>query len=308
MPSNHISCYLCAVNITYYYKKMKHLFSTLAIAISMAFGLQGQTWHPDLVIKLWPNGAPTDNGETEPEKDYGTHYEHPSDPDISVYLPEHPCGLAVLAIPGGGYSGVWYGHEGHLPAAWYKEQGIVYAVLKYRLPNAHPQVPLEDVQQAMRIMREHSDEWNIHKLGVQGCSAGGHLASTAATHYRKPADRPDFQILFYPVITLDPAYTHFWSSHFLLGDNPPAQLVQSYSNELQVTADTPPAFILASSDDDLVPVRNSIEYYNALVAHGVSATMHLYPVGGHGWCWRDNFLYKPQYVSELGQWLRTFLP
>ena len=109
---------------------MKHLFSTLAISICMAFGLHAQTYQPDLVIKLWPNGAPTDNGDMEPEKDFGTHYEHTQDPDISVYLPEHPCGLAVLAIPGGGYSGVWYNHEGHLPAAWYNEQGIVYAVLK----------------------------------------------------------------------------------------------------------------------------------------------------------------------------------
>ena len=130
---------------------MKHLFSTIAISICMAFGLHAQTYQPDLVIKLWPNGAPTDNGDTEPEKDFGTHYEHTQDPDISVYLPDHPCGLAVLAIPGGGYSGVWYNHEGHLPAAWYNEQGIVYAVLKYRLPNAHPEVPLDDVQQAMRI-------------------------------------------------------------------------------------------------------------------------------------------------------------
>lgn len=287
---------------------MKHLFSTIAISICIAFGLHAQTYQPDLVIKLWPNGAPTDNGDTEPEKDFGTHYEHTQDPDISVYLPDHPCGLAVLAIPGGGYSGVWYNHEGHLPAAWYNEQGIVYAVLKYRLPNAHPEVPLDDVQQAMRILREHSSEWNIQKLGVQGCSAGGHLASTAATHYTSPDVRPDFQILFYPVISLDPSFTHYWSSHFLLGDKPSKKLVQQYSNELQVTQDTPPAFILASSDDGLVPVRNSIEYYNALVAHGVSVTMHLYPVGGHGWCWRDNFRYKPQYVSELGQWLRTLLP
>lgn len=289
-------------------KTMKLRLVSLLLALCSALVLHSQTVHPDLTIGLWPDGAPTSNGDMEPEKDYGTHFEHTSDPNISVYLPEHPCGLAVLAIPGGGYSSVWYNHEGHLPADWYNSQGITYAVLKYRLPNGHPEVPLDDVQQAMRIMRQHSAEWGFEKLGVQGCSAGGHLAATAATHYTDPADRPDFQILFYPVISLDPSYTHAPSSQFLLGDKPSKKLLQLYCNELQVTADTPPAFILASTDDGLVPVRNSIEYCNALTAHGVSSTMHLYPVGGHGWCWRDNFPYKTQYVSELGRWLRTLMP
>jgi len=285
------------------------LTSLILTALSAIFCLQAQTLQPDLVVKLWPDGAPTSNGDMEPERDFGTHYEHTQDPDLSVYLPAHPCGLAVLAIPGGGYSSVWYSHEGHLPAAWYLEQGITYAVLKYRLPNGHSEVPLDDVQQAMRIMRSHSSQWGgYQKLGVQGCSAGGHLASTAATHYVDAATRPDFQILFYPVISLDPAFTHAPSSHFLLGDKPSKKLLQQFCNERQVTDDTPPAFILASSDDGLVPVRNSIEYYNALVAHGVSASMHLYPVGGHGWCWRDGFPYKAQYVSELGRWLRTLMP
>lgn len=287
---------------------MKHRLLSLALAILSALGCHAQTVHPDLVIRLWPNGAPTNNGEAGPQQDFGTHCNHVTDPDLSVYLPEHPCGLAVLACPGGGYTDVWYNHEGHLPAQWYLSQGITYAVLKYRLPNGHREVPLDDVQQAMHIMRQHSSEWGFQKLGVQGCSAGGHLAAMASTHYTSAENRPDFQILFYPVITLDPTYTHDGTLHGLLGDKPSKKLIEQFSNEKQVTADTPPAFILASTDDGLVPVRNSIEYCNALTAHGVSATMHLYPVGGHGWCWRDNFAYKQQYVSELGRWLRTLMP
>lgn len=287
---------------------MKRILISLSLVLSLLFCTQAQTIQPDFVIPLWPDGAPTDNGETGPEQDLGSHYTNVTDPDLTVYLPQHPCGLAVLAIPGGGYSSVWYNHEGHQPAAWYNEQGIVYAVLKYRLPNGHPEVPLDDVHRAMRIMRSHSSEWNIQRLGVQGCSAGGHLAATAATHYSDAELRPDFQILFYPVISLDETFTHSYSRLFLLGEKPSKKLVEQYCCERQVTADTPPAFILASSDDTTVPIRNSIEYYNALVAHGVSATMHIYPTGSHGWCWRDNFRYKPQYQSELQQWLRTLLP
>ena len=193
-------------------------------------------------------------------------------------------------------------------AEWYTNQGIVYAVLKYRLPNGHKEVPLDDVQQAMHIMRSHKSDWNVQCLGVQGCSAGGHLAAMASTHYTNEENRPDFQILFYPVITLDPAYTHDITSNSLLGEHPSRKLIEQYSNEKQVTPQTPPAFILASTDDGLVPVRNSVEYYNALVANGVSATMHLYPEGGHGWCWKDSFRYKPQYLSELAQWLHTLMP
>lgn len=281
----------------------------LATLLAACLGLSAQTLpQPDEVIHLWPNGAPTSNGLTGDEVDYGDHCSNVTDPTLSVFLPDHPCGLAVLACPGGGYQDVWYSHEGHQLAAWYNAQGIVYAVLKYRLPNGHREVPLDDVQQAMKLLREHKREWNIGQLGIQGCSAGGHLAAMASTHYTTAENRPDFQILFYPVITLDPSYTHDGTLHNLLGEKPSRKLIAAYSNEQCVTTDTPPAFILASTDDGLVPVRNSVEYYNALLAHGVQATMHLYPEGGHGWCWRDTFRYKPQYCDELAAWLRTLMP
>lgn len=279
-----------------------------AISLNALIGFAQTAPVADLEIHLWPNGTPTDNGLSGEEADYGDYCTNVTDPTISIYLPEHPCGLAVLACPGGGYQDVWYRHEGKLLADWYNSQGIVYAVLKYRLPNGHKEVPLDDVQQAMHILRENNKVWNIQKLGIQGCSAGGHLAAMASTHYISSENRPDFQILFYPVITLDPAFTHDGTLHNLLGENPSKKLIDKYSNEKCVTSQTPPAFIIASTDDGLVPVRNSIEYYNALVKNGVEATMHLYPQGGHGWCWKDSFPYKPQYCSELAAWLHAMMP
>lgn len=189
-------------------------------------------------------------------------------------------------------------------AQWYLNQGITYAVLKYRLPNSHHQVPLEDVHQAMHLMRQHAQQWGFSKLGIQGCSAGGHLASTAATHFTNAENRPDFQILFYPVITMDAAFTHQGSRENLLGKNPSQQLVDLYSNEKQVTKQTPPAFIMHSANDDIVPLRNSLEYCQALTDKGVSAVMHIYPDGGHGWCYHEWFVWKDLYKAELAEWLR----
>ena len=153
-------------------------------------------------------------------------------------------------------------------------------------------------------MRQHATEWNIRKLGIMGASAGGHLASTVATHFTDNETRPDFQILFYPVITMDLSYTHKGSHDNLLGKNASKELEDKYSNEKQVTAQTPQAFIMHSSDDHAVPVANSINYYLALVKNNVSATLHTYPIGGHGWGFRDSFLYKRQWTGELEKWLR----
>lgn len=252
---------------------------------------------------LWPNGAPNSNGENGPEQANPMFVTNVVDPVMTVYLPEHPKGLAVLACPGGSYLQVWQGTEGHNRAQWYTDQGIVYAVLKYRLPNAHCDVPLSDVHQAMHILREHQQEYGFRKLGIQGCSAGGHLASTAATHFTCAANRPDFQILFYPVISFNPEFTHMLSRESLIGKDASAEQVQLYSNELQVNAQTPPAFITASTDDGLVPVQNSVAYYNALLANGVSATMLLYPVGGHGWFGNDKFPYSQNWLDALHVWL-----
>jgi len=259
---------------------------------------------PDLVINLWPNGAPTSNYITAEEYDYGNHVTNVTKPTLSIFLPDGPCnGLAVLACPGGGYVDVWDKTEGFSMADWYNEMGIVYAILKYRTPNGHKEVPLDDVQEAMRILRSHADEYGFKKLGIQGCSAGGHLAAMASTHYTNETNRPDFSILFYPVITLDPSYTHMGTLHYLLGDNAPKELIDQYSNEKCVTPDTPPAFIMHSTDDGAVPVRNSIEYYNALLKNDVKYTsMYIMPVGGHGWCDHE-FEYMYAWREALKTWI-----
>ena len=221
---------------------------------------------------------------------------------LTIYLAKKPNGQAIVACPGGGYAGIATTHEGHDMAAWFNTQGITYAVLHYRMPYGKHEIPLSDAHQAIRYMRKNAEKWGIEQLGIMGSSAGGHLASTAATHFTEET-RPDFQILFYPVVTMTD-YTHQGSKDNLLGKNPSEELVKLYSNELQVTEQTPPAFIMHSSNDDAVPVLNSINYYLALCKHGVWSSMHLYPVGGHGWGYNESFPYKTQWKDELEKWLR----
>ena len=221
---------------------------------------------------------------------------------LTIYLAKKPNGQAIVACPGGGYAGIATTHEGHDMATWFNTQGITYAVLHYRMPYGKHEIPLSDAHQAIRYMRKNAEKWGIEQLGIMGSSAGGHLASTAATHFDAET-RPDFQILFYPVVTMTD-YTHQGSKDNLLGKNPSEELVKLYSNELQVTEQTPPAFIMHSSNDDAVPVLNSINYYLALCKHGVWSSMHLYPIGGHGWGYNESFPYKAQWKNELEKWLR----
>ena len=255
-------------------------------------------------FNVWPDGAPNTNGleanEDEKKKDFPSKIVTPT---LTVHVANKPNGKAILCCPGGGYSIVAMNHEGNDMAAWFNAQGITFAVLKYRMPNGHDEVPLSDALQAMRIMCQHSEEWKISKIGVMGASAGGHLASTAATHYTEDS-RPDFQVLFYPVISMQADITHRGSRENLIGKNPTEELVNLYSNELQVNEQTPPAFILHSSDDGGVPVENSIRYYQALVKNRVPVSLHCYPVGGHGWGYRDSFPYKHEWKGELEKWLR----
>lgn len=279
---------------------MKHY---LIIAL-LCFACNALAQTKQYVFHLWPDGAPNTNEVTEPEEYNGRFAINITDPVLTVFVPEHCNGLAIITCPGGSYCQVWQGTEGLNLADWYNQQGIVYAVLKYRLPNGgHKDVPLSDVHQAMKIMKDHQAEYGFTKLGIQGCSAGGHLASTAATHYTTAAERPDFQILFYPVISFDPEFTHFPTRESLIGKDAPQYLVDLYSNERQVTSDTPTAFIVASTNDGLVPVRNSVEYYNALLKHKVSATMCLFPTGDHGWFGNTEFSYCPVWRHALSVWL-----
>ena len=224
---------------------------------------------------------------------------------LTIYPASKPNGQAIIACPGGGYAGIATTHEGHDMAAWFNTQGITYAVLHYRMPYGNHEIPLSDAHQAIRYMRKHADQWNIRQVGIMGSSAGGHLASTAATHFDAET-RPDFQILFYPVITMG-EYTHQGSKNLLLGKNPSEELVKLYSNELQVNEQTPPAFIMHSSDDKAVPVQNSINYCLAMCKYNVPVSMHFYPVGGHGWGYNESFPYKPQWKNEMEKWLKELL-
>lgn len=217
--------------------------------------------------------------------------------------------MAIIMCPGGGYSGLAMNHEGHDMASWFNTQGITYAVLKYRMPNGHNEVPLSDAEQAIRMVREHAAEWSVNpqRVGIMGASAGGHLAASLATLYSSDNTRPDFQILFYPVISMQKGVTHGGSRKNLLGENPSQELEQKYSLERQVSPRTPQAFIMLSSDDDAVPPINGIGYFLALRDHKVPASLHAYPTGGHGWGFRDNFTYKRQWTEELEKWLRDGL-
>ena len=225
---------------------------------------------------------------------------------LTIYPAKKPNGQAIIACPGGGYAGVATTHEGHDMATWFNTQGITYAVLHYRMPYGKHEIPLSDAHQAIRYLRKNAGQYGIKQLGIMGSSAGGHLASTAATHFDAET-RPDFQILFYPVVTMT-EYTHQGSKDNLLGKNPSEELVKLYSNELQVTEQTPPAFIMHSSDDTVVPVQNTLDYYLSLCKHGVPASVHFYPIGGHGWGYNESFPYKAQWKDEMEKWLREILP
>lgn len=240
-------------------------------------------------------------------KDEGTN--NPGDqPSVKVYLPVKSKGGAVIACPGGGYSYEELKKEGSAFAPWFNEQGIALIVLKYSLPDGKPELPLADAEQAMRLVRMNADKWGINKekIGIIGCSAGGHLASTLATHFHADS-RPAFQILVYPVITMNKTFTHAGSRNKLLGSNPSDKMVKLYSNELQVTGQTPPAFIVLSHDDKTVPSPNSVQYYLALQKNGIPAELHIYPTGGHGWAYNEHFKYQTEWLMELKRWLTDTL-
>lgn len=223
-----------------------------------------------------------------------------SNPEIEVFLPAagKATGTAVLIMPGGGYGKVCIHHEGYDLARWFAERGVAGIVLKYRLPSDELMIdksigPLQDAQEAMRLIRSNAKKWKIdsQKVGVMGFSAGGHLASTLSTHYKenvyesqyKTSARPDFSILIYPVISFDEGITHMGSRISLIGNAPDSATVKRFSNEIQVTKDTPPAFLVHSADDKAVPVMNSIKYFEALQQHQVPAELHIYQRGGHGY-------------------------
>ncbi len=243
------------------------------------------------VIPLWERGAPGALGDGPGDR-----------PSITVYPPYPPAptgrasGTAVIIAPGGGYQSLAITHEGVQVANWFNAMGATAFVLQYRLgPRYRHPIQLHDAQRAIRLVRTRAKEWNlaVDRIGIMGFSAGGHLAATAATHYdagdpqaSDPIDRtgsrPDFLILAYPVISFDSAITHQGSKRNLLGDNPDPALVEDLSNELRVTAQTPPTFLFHTTNDPAVPVENSVAFYRALSRAKVSAEMHLFENGPHG--------------------------
>lgn len=257
-------------------------------------------------IDLWQDGLPNSNGidKTQPYDDAKQNFK----PSIRVFLPDanKATGRAVVCCPGGGYSHLATDHEGYDWASFFNDRGIALIVLKYRMPHANTDVPISDAKEALRVVRENAEKWNINpkKVGIMGSSAGGHLATTVATH-SDTLTAPAFQILFYPVVTFDYKYTHKGSRHGLIGENAPQEMVDLYSNEKQVTANTPPAIMLLSDDDRVVPSQNSVNYYLALKRHGIKAAMHIYPSGGHGWGCRENFKYHNEMLADLSAWLET---
>lgn len=266
------------------------------------------------IINLYPGDVP--NSKPSAIKEVGgAMFRGVTQPTLEIFLPEKEkaTGAAVIIIPGGGYSVVVYQGEGIGSAKEFVKNGIAAFVLKYRLPNDTTMIdkkigPLQDAQQAIRIVRENAVKWGIDpsKIGIIGFSAGGHLASTAATHFEKPviennniSVRPDFQIVVYPVISMQDNLTHVDSRTNLLGKNSSQEMIDEFSNELQVTEKTPPAYITHAADDKLVDVDNSIKYFEVLRHHNVSVEMLIYPKGGHGFIFRH-----PGWMEPLFKWLK----
>lgn len=260
-------------------------------------------------ILLYPNGPKDSNGITEAETlqraDFVTKI---SEPRMYFYpaLKEKATGAAVLICPGGGYSGVSVVKEGEEIAKWFNDLGVTAFVLYYRMPNGHSKIPLEDAQTALKIIKNSAQKWNLdkNKIGIMGFSAGGHLASTVGTHFKSTLQRPDFMILAYPVVTMNKDSTHMGSRVNLIGKNPTEKMVKLYSNELQVTKNTPPTFIVHAIDDKTVPIFNSKQLLKALKDKGVPAELHTFEVGGHGFGMRTRGIPVDYWPDLLKEWLK----
>ncbi len=237
-------------------------------------------------ILLWPNGAPGAQGTAPADK-----------PTLTVYLPaQNPTHTGIVICPGGGYQMLAVDVEGTNVAKWLNERGVAAFILTYRLgPRYHHPVELMDAQRAIRYVRSHAaeDGLDAHHIGIWGSSAGGHLASTAGTHFdagnpdatdpiEHVSSRPDFMVLAYPVISMEEGITHIGSMHNLLGEQPNPMLQNELSNELQVTPKTPPAFLFSTTNDETVKVMNTVLFYEALLRAGVAAEMHIFEQGEHG--------------------------
>jgi acetyl esterase/lipase len=304
-------------------KPTKLLISILCFIIFMS-GSNAQ----NTVLKVWPDGIPGSiKNDSYLEKSTVTNdrvllIAKVTDPSITVFLPavEKATGTAVLICPGGGYGFLAFDHEGIAIARWLNDNGIAGIILKYRLPSDlimkdKTVGPLQDAQEAIRIIRRNAAAWKIDpgKIGVIGFSAGGHLASTLSTHFAEKvydlkdttSARPDFSLLIYPVITLDSTFTHMGSRKNLIGGNPSDITVKHFSNELCITEKTPPAFLVHSADDKDVPVKNSISYFEGLVKYHIKAELHVFQKGGHGYGLAINRGTESAWPDLCIRWIKT---
>lgn len=273
------------------------------------------------IISLYKGDIPNSKQSNIIEKENSGMFLGVTKPTLEVFLPEKEkaTGTAVIICPGGGYGVVVYQAEGIKTAKEFAKNGIAAFVLKYRIPNDSTMIdkkigPFQDAQQAFRIVRENAAIWNvdIKKIGIMGFSAGGHLASTAATHFDKVvlensnniSVRPDFQILVYPVISMQENLTHTGSRNNLLGNDPTKEIVDLFSNELQVSQNTPPAYITHAGDDTVVDVNNSIIYYQKLRQNNIDAELHIYPKGNHGFVLRQ---LNEEWMTPIFKWMRNII-
>jgi acetyl esterase/lipase len=282
----------------------------------------------ETTFPLWQSGKVPNYQKTDEIEKRDTsatiHISKVQFPDITVYMPSkrNATGQAVIICPGGGYVNLSYDWEGTDVAKLLNSKGITAIVLKYRLPNSKSNIipnlsPLMDAKRAIRMTRFYAAKWNINKdkVGIMGFSAGGHLASTLGTHFdngdakatdsiEQMSSRPDFMILIYPVISMSKNIMHVGSRNSLIGNHPTDELAKLYSNELQVTKETPPTFLVHATDDKSVPVENSLLFYQALKDNNVPAEMHIYPKGGHGFGLALGKGYLETWTDRLIDWLR----
>ena len=273
-----------------------------------------QDYGQTATLKIWDNTtAPHSNGITTPETEKEPNrVRNTSEATLYIFPADKAktTGQAVVICPGGGYGMLAMDHEGYEMAKWFAANGITGAVLKYRMPNHHPEVPLEDAVQALRIMaglEAGATGYTADKVGIVGSSAGGHLAATLLTRY-EATSRPAFGILFYPVISFDDRWAHRGSVQNLLGADSTETMKTYYSNELQVTPQTPPTLLLLSNNDGTVKPRNSIMFYEALRENRVLTALYIFPSGGHGWGFRDTFAYHEIMKTLILQWIAELWP
>lgn len=306
---------------------MKTFLSTLFILLCVSSLTNAQS----TTIPLYPEGIKNhqDSDEKESFTNEGVLWlMNIQTPELEIFIPPRSSAnqRAVVIFPGGGYMGLAYDWEGTEMAKWFNSKGYAAFVVKYRMPNSRSvivgnEAPLQDAQRAIRKVRANAEEYNIDpdQVGAIGFSAGGHLASTLGTKYDFNDERfydpnsidsvrarPDYLMLIYPVITMKDEYTHMGSRTSLIGENPSKEMIDLYSGELHVDENTPPTFLIHSTDDTVVPVKNSLLFYDALQENGVYSEMHIYPYGGHGFSFAvQKGGHLRGWVDRMSDWLES---